>query len=383
MRKSILFLSSWYPSKNHPFAGDFVQRHAKAVSTLNDVTVLHAARNDNQNLNYEVEIKENEIKEIIVYYKGSFFKPFNFFKRLIALQKGFKQVPEIDLVHLNVTYPAGIFALILKFFKNKKYIITEHWTGFRKDQFEKINFIEQFLIKLILKDAEMFLPVSSDLGENMLRVYPKKKIEIIPNVVETEIFKLDENPISNSIKKFLHLSSLKDEHKNITGMLNVAKRLLDGGFRFEFHLGGTGSSELIDRFNLENNTGNSIFYFPFISYEKVPEKMWEFDCFVLFSNFETQSCVRLESFSTGLPFISSNIGGINEFFPENFGILVEKGNEDELFKAMVQVINGKTFADKNTMHQYAVEHFSYASISQKFQDIYDSIVNDEKTNKSN
>src|SRR5690606_36270759 len=189
-RKHILFLASWYPSKNFPFSGDFDQRHAKTVSKLNDVTVLHAERNDNQKRNYEVEINEDSIKEIIVYYKGSFFQPFNFFKRLIALNEGYKQVPEIDLVHLNVTYPSGIFALFLKKFKHKKYVITEHWTGFRKEQFKKINFVERLLIKLILKNSEIILPVSKDLGKSMLQVYPKKKMKVIPNVVNTEIFNL-------------------------------------------------------------------------------------------------------------------------------------------------------------------------------------------------
>src|SRR5690606_1634695 len=332
---------------------------------------------DNQKRNYEVEINEDSIKEIIVYYKGSFFQPFNFFKRLIALNEGYKQVPEIDLVHLNVTYPAGIFALFLKKFKHKKYVITEDWTGFRKEQFKKINFVERLLIKLILKNSEIILPVSKDLGKSMLQVYPKKKMKVITNVVNTEIFNLNENPIQNSTKKFLHLSSLKDKHKNVSGMLNVAKQLLDKGFQFEFHLGGTGNSELIDHFNLENNTGNSIFYFPSIPYEKVPEKMREFDCFVLFSNYENQPCVQGESFACGLPFIGTDVGGIKEFLPDDFGFLIEKGRSEELYEAMKKVLENYPFASKNEMNQYAVNHFSTQKISEKFNVVYNQILKND------
>jgi hypothetical protein len=32
MQKNILWLVSWYPNKLKPFDGDFIQRHAKAVS---------------------------------------------------------------------------------------------------------------------------------------------------------------------------------------------------------------------------------------------------------------------------------------------------------------------------------------------------------------
>lgn len=372
--KHILFLTSWYPTRNSPFAGDFVQRHARAASALNQITVLHASRNDAQAAHYEILQNQDIIKEITVYYKGSFFKPFNYFKRLIALYKGLKLVGNYDLIHLNVTYPAGVFALLLKFFKNKKYVITEHWTGFEKNKFKKINLIEQFLIKLILKNSEIILPVSNDLGKSMLEVAYGKKMEVIPNVVNTEIFTPAKTTNSSPVKKFLHLSSLKDDQKNISGMLNVAKRLANDGYSFEFHIGGNGDLTIVNRFIEKNQLHGIVIPVSSLPYEKVGNMMNQFDCFVLFSNYETQSCVRLESFSCGLPFIGTNIGGVNEFFPENFGILVEKGNEDELLDAMKSVIETKKFAKKEEMHQYAVDNFSVESISKKFNDIYEKVL---------
>ena len=377
-RSHILFLTSWYPTKKSPFAGDFVQRHAKAAALLNDITVLHAERNDKQKESYEISVIKDSITEIRVHYKGSFFKPFNFFKRLAALYKGHKLTGNYDLIHLNVTYPAGIFALFLKKFKHKKYVITEHWTGFRKEQFEKINFVERFLIKQIVKNSDIILPVSQDLGESMLRISPKTKMEIIPNVIDTKVFTLNKNPIKNPIKKFLHLSSLKDEHKNISGMLNVAKKLLDEGYQFEFHFGGTGSSELIESFNNQHHLENSIFYFPSLAYEEVPEKMWEFDSFVLFSNYENQPCVQGESFACGLPFIGTDVGGIKEFLPENFGFLIEKGNEKALYEAMKKVLNNHSFASKKEMNHYAVNLFSRKVIAKRFDDIYQMILKNEQ-----
>src|SRR5690606_27413712 len=100
---------------------------------------------------------------------------------------------DFDLVHLNVTYPAGVFALYLKFFKNKKYVITEHWTGFRKDLFRQINFLERILIKFILRNSEKLLPVSRDLGKSMQIVSGNKAFEVIPNVIDTDSFVPDLN----------------------------------------------------------------------------------------------------------------------------------------------------------------------------------------------
>lgn len=371
--KHILFLSSWYPSRIHPFNGDFVQRHAMAASMKNEISVLHAIKDENLNQTYEIELKENEITEVVVYYKNSKFRPWNYVRRLTALKKGMKHIKDFDLVHLNVSYPAGIFMLYLNFFKGKKYVITEHWTGFRKDLFEKVNFIEKVFIKLILKNASKLLPVSADLGESMLRVSPKSRVEVIPNVVFTNLFQPQER--NHSVKKFLHLSSLKYDHKNIQGMLNVAKKLSDDGMKFEFHLGGTGSLNEIHSFIEDNNLGECIFTFSELSYEQVPDKMSQYDTFVLFSNYENQPCVQAESFASGLSFIGTDVGGIKEFLPKNFGFLIEKGNEEQLYEAMKKVIENEKFAAPKEMFEYAEGNFSPEIIAQRFDQVYKEVLN--------
>ena len=40
----VLWLASWYPDEYEPTNGDFVQRHAKAVSQLINVDVIHVAQ---------------------------------------------------------------------------------------------------------------------------------------------------------------------------------------------------------------------------------------------------------------------------------------------------------------------------------------------------
>ena len=42
----ILWLASWYPSKNDMLTGDFFQRHAKAASLHFTIDVLHIKRDD-------------------------------------------------------------------------------------------------------------------------------------------------------------------------------------------------------------------------------------------------------------------------------------------------------------------------------------------------
>jgi glycosyltransferase involved in cell wall biosynthesis len=377
-RKNILFLASWYPSKKSEFGGDFVQRHAIAASKFNNITALFTTKVKNQKENYFVtETYTKGVKEIVVYYSESLFPPFNFIKRFIAYQKGLKRIPHVDLVHLNVSFPAGPFALYLKYFKGLKYVISEHWTTFEPKSFQKLPFLKRLLIKKVLKEASYILPVSSDLGNNIQKIYAHPHIEIIPNVVNVDLFQPTDSKRKKGITKFLHLSSLKESQKNVSGMLRVAKRLADANFRFEFHMGGTGNLNEIEDFIKKNNLSTYIKTIHPLPYEEVGKFMNQFDCFILFSNFETQSCVRLESFSVGIPFIGTDIGGVNEFFPKDYGILIEKGNEDQLYESMKEIIEGKEFAPKEKMHQYVVDHFSLDVIAKKFNDIYIQISSNE------
>lgn len=372
--KHILFLASWYPSRTDNFNGDFIQRHAQAAALYNKITVLFAVNDKTLKSNYEIVKRENEITEIIAYYKPSFIRPFNFFKRFVAWKKAFKQIDNIDLVHLNVCYTAGIFALYLKWFTHKKYVISENWTSLHQERFSQMNFWIRFMVKKILAGAEMYLPVSNHLGKSMQTISPKNKMQVIPNVVDTNRFKIPKSQTQNSTIRFLHISTLKEEHKNVSGMLRVAQKMADAGFNFEFHIGGNGSLEPIKTFIETHHLSKYIKTFGDLNHNEVVEKMANADCFVLFSNYENQPCVQIEAYASGLIFIGTDVGGIAQFLPEELGILIPKADEAALYDAMIAVCNGKKFASKEKRHQYAVEHFSKQTIAQKFDEVYNHII---------
>src|SRR5687767_14204933 len=54
----IIWLASWYPNQIHPFDGDFIQRHARAVSLYTPVTVFYVSQ-----LGEYYQTKESKIIE--------------------------------------------------------------------------------------------------------------------------------------------------------------------------------------------------------------------------------------------------------------------------------------------------------------------------------
>ena len=67
----ILWLPSWYPNKLAPYDGDFIQRHAKAVSAYIPLHVLHIIRDEKGTITKSLKIEENKsgnLAEVIIYY---------------------------------------------------------------------------------------------------------------------------------------------------------------------------------------------------------------------------------------------------------------------------------------------------------------------------
>ena len=125
----VLFLASWFPSKVNPFDGDFIERHAKAISLSNRVFVVYVVKDPT--LKSGITTVNKEISGNFISFKG--YYPYSKSKikwiekihSNVLTAKLYKQIFKTitseygmpDIVHLNVLMKAGIFALRLK----KKY----------------------------------------------------------------------------------------------------------------------------------------------------------------------------------------------------------------------------------------------------------------------
>lgn len=364
----ILFLCGWYPSKVLPTNGDFIQRHAEAVNLQHQVSVLHIITDKTVTKKTQIDTKiSNNITTHIAYIKPStnpITKWIRFYK---AYKKLLKKIDSISIVHLNTLFPFGVFALHLKWFKKIPFIISEHWTGYHKPQSKNISFFEKFISKTITKNAVFVCPVSIHLKKAMLQLGLKGNYSPVPNVVDTELFSL----VDKKEKSFtiVHVSSMTDTHKNISGMLRVAKRLETeiGAFTWKF-IGGPSDQfkPLIEQLNFKQDT---IQFINHISQKELANHIQTAHLFVLFSNYENLPCVILEAFSCGIPVISTNVGGISEYFPDDFGFLIEKQNQYQLLEKINQMYHNP-FSNSSTMHLYAAKKFSRKTIATHFSELY-------------
>jgi glycosyltransferase involved in cell wall biosynthesis len=367
---NVLFLCGWYPSRVLPTNGDLIQRHAEAVFLIHNVTIIHIITDTKSKKNIDLTSEViNGIETNIAYLKH--FK--NPIKKIFFFIKAFniliKKSGSIDIVHLNELFPFGVFSLYLKWFKKTPFIITEHWTDYKHPLSNKISYVQKTISKVIAKNSSFICPVTKDLENSMSKFGLKGNYKTIENVVNTEFFYPIET--KNNIFSIVHISNMNDAHKNISGLLRVIANLQNKVDNFHFKMIG----ENADKYKLLSKElgikSENIEFINQIPHTLVIKHLQEANLFILFSNFENLPCVILESFACGTPVISTDVGGIREHFPNNFGKLISSKDEHKLEEEIINFHNKKhNISLKKEMHTYIKSNFSDAVIASKFSNLY-------------
>lgn len=372
MKYKVLFISSWFPNKIEPTNGNFVQRHAEAVALLHEVEILHTIGIFNQKENYIFDEKRiNGIKTLIVYYKNSKNPIQNFYRRMNSYIKGFSQMQKPDVVHANILHNSMLFAVYLKKKLKIPFVVSEHWSALKVENKNSTSFFTKKMAKFIGNQAEKIMPVSENLMIGLKDLGLKIPMIVIPNVVDVDLF----YPETKSAKSFtfIHVSNLT-HNKNGTKILNVAAKLLKKGYDFKLQIGGDGDISLLSDCVKTENLQSSVEVFGIQTLSQIAQRMRASDCFILFSNYENQPCVIAESFASGIQVISTNVGGVSEFFPDNFGILLEKPDESLLEEAMLKILSNERNYNSTQIKEYAENTFSKEVVARQISSIYNEVL---------
>ena len=279
------------------------------------------------------------------------------------------------IVHIQIAWSAGLIGLWLKFFFGWKYVLSEHWSGYSRDMAENVFLypsIKKSLVKLILRNASVCMPVSDDLGRLMQAFESKTRYKPVSNVVDTRYF--FPNPEMKFSKfRFIHASMMGPE-KNVPAIIRAIYSLSKKRNDFELYLVGPENEDLIN-YCKELAIYNIVVFFTGLKdYAGVSLEMQKSQALISFSIYETQSCVILESLCCGIPVIAAAVGGITELITTENGILVDKGDEDQLLKATDKMINEFARFERLKIAEAARERFSYETIGKEFIKLYDQVI---------
>ena len=375
---NILHLLSWFPTPNDPTLGNFCVRMIDALPEECHSVILSVCDGKDMTKPFEVkEIQGAHHTHVQIYIRPPKVNAIRKLKMLRMYQYGLKYIKkhffEPDLVHLHVAYPLGQVALLWEKLFGCKYVMTEHWTIYQPQNKDVlVGRLKKKIVK-IANNAELIMPVSLDLQHCMEGHGVHNRFQVIYNLVNTDIFRLGEAKTENK-KHLLHISTLRDEAKNFSGILHVIEKLKQQRNDFELHIIHDYEAPEFKTFVAEHNLTDCVIFHGKKTSAEVAEAYQKADFFVLFSNFENLPCVIVEAFASGVPVLSTSVGGIAEIVSPERGILIPQGDEEALLQGMNQMLDHCRDYDREAIRDYAIKTFAAQNIGRQIFEVYKEVV---------
>jgi len=232
------------------------------------------------------------------------------------------------------------------------------------------------------KNATLVVTISNYSFEKIIQHYniDSSKIRIVPNGVDPEKFK----PLQDATVARRQLG-LVDEpcvlfvgslipRKGLAFLVKAAEKIVKKNRETKFMVAGEGPlrSQLEKTLDSKNLSGN----FKLLGNLKDEMLSATYNCcdvFVLPSIQEGQGIVLLEAQASARPVVAFNIGGVNEAVRDGeTGLLVARGNADELAGAVLRLLSDKGLREKmgSAARKFVVENFTWDLCAQKMLRVY-------------
>ena len=268
-------------------------------------------------------------------------------KELLMLTDTLIKKERIELFHVHSLMPLGLCSLTCKLYYNVPYVTTVHggeihWIG--KTQKYKRSY------ETILKESSKVICVSNFLFKELTSFYDisKENIEVIPNGIDLERFKLAEG--GKELKSKLHLNGEKiilyvgrlSYEKGLNILLLALKKVLERDRNVVLVIVGDGPiRNELKIMSLKLGIDSNVLFVRSLESNRLPSYYSMADVVVIPSIYEAQSLVSLEAMASGKPIIASNIGGLKEIVTNEVGLLVEPYDCKALSEAILYLLSNE------------------------------------------
>lgn len=241
--------------------------------------------------------------------------------------------------------------------KRNFYTLIERWMGYLSD---KIIAVSEYDKRIALKH----------------KVASERKIEVILNGVDLKPFEKVEK--CNRTKPLVCVGTVTRlvYEKGISYFIEAASLVLKERRNVRFVIAGDGElRELLEKRVREKGLEKSV---QFVGHqEDIAQILSSIDIFVISSIKEGLPLALLEAMASGRAIIATRVGGIPEVLEPDRGILVPSLNEEELAKAIINLIDNVQLRVElaRNAREYALQNHSSQAVAEKVNEIYRQLLN--------
>jgi len=227
----------------------------------------------------------------------------------------------------------------------------------------RFNFVLRSYEKKLMKRSDALIAVSKYTVNELTELYGinEKKIYVIYNGVDVEKFKPRPNiaelrrefRLEENKKVVLFVGRLY-HRKGLEILLRSIPPILKEFSNVHFAISGTGfkqKEQSLRDLTKELKIEEYVTFLGYVPDEKLPLLYSASDIFVLPAIYENFPFAILEAQSTGLPVISTNVGGIPEFLVDGEnGFVIDPGDESQLILRLLTLLQDPKCAKKMGDH---------------------------------
>jgi len=369
------------PARGKPYDCVFVKEHILSVAPYckNRILFTSADPPTGRKL-FEIQTSiEGGIKTDRIYFKtirplwmtNVYVRVFLllYFLRLIIVERFYP-----DILHVHF-YQSGLLAIwFCKLFKIRM-VVTEHWSAFigwpvlPELRFKKAAKVFEYAKWVFAVSERIKKGIEERTGTKI-----QHKYSVTLNAVDTALFfssptlLIEDKPI----KKILCVARLSEE-KDLPTLFRALAVLKSKGEKFICDLIGRGESGQYQSLLEELGIVDKVCFHGEKQKTEIAEAMRRADILVISSFIENSPCVIGEALCTGLPVVSTNVGGIPELIDDSNGILVPPSDPQKLAQALYEALYERNF-DRETISIKAQALFSYNAIGQQIFSAYQKVL---------
>ena len=391
MKSKILYLSRSYPNNVFNTNGLWVEGLVRAMSRLHDVRVIAPVPYAPPFLapasiyaKYRKILTHEQINDIEI-YRPRYLSPPGYwlhgylgeiiYRCIVKKIDRYREQFPFDLIHAQFSYPEGYIGAQLAERYNVPLVITEHaaWIPWMVDYpraRKQAVWATQISSAVIAGSRYLSGTISNFINE-------QEKLSSIPIGLDSQLFKLSETVIHRQPKQILYVGRIhrtKGVDVLLKAMSLMVKRhadikliLVGGDLGFKnFQLQEEKMRSLATELGIDS-------YIEFAGSQppgKVAKYMQSSTLLVLPSRRESFGAVLIEALACGTPVVATRCGGPEDFINDQVGVLVDKEDPEALADGIEYVISRLDQYDPCTLSQYAHEGYSWSSVSEQTNEIY-------------
>lgn len=286
---------------------------------------------------------------------------------LLDVAKGLDRLEQpVHLVHSHfLANSTGLPRLAAR--RGIPYVVSEHSSGLTRFNPEKeVTATSVRVARFVYENAAAVLPVSHYLESEIRRRNIGGRFIVVPNPVDTELFRPGRDPHGSSIITVARLTRVKQ----LDLLLRAVALLTLIEPRFTLTIVGDGPErDMLGKLASKLAISDRVTFVGRVDRRAIPELLSGRSLFAMTSYTENLPVAMLEALACGLPAVGPRAGGIPEILEGAPGETFEPGNVESLKHALLRWMKPSDVI-RSQARQIAVNRYSIPVVGRKLSEVY-------------